>query len=259
MPKKKRKISGPVLLAIFLLVIMSVIALYLYYSNDKGPKPVRYPAFRIHIPPHYKIHGIDISHHQSHVNWTDVKNMSDRGKKIGFAFIKATDGISNVDRQFRRNWNELSKIGMPRGAYHFFLPNRDPEQQARHFIRNVRLRKGDMPPVLDVEQTLGMRSDGIRQGVSAWLNVVENHYGVKPIIYTNVDFYERHLSGTFDDYPLWVAHYLRPQKPRISRSWTFWQHSESGRVNGIRSRVDFNVFNGDSADFTRLLIGRSIN
>ena len=87
-----------------------------------------------------------------------------------------------------------------------------------------------------------------------WLVTIEHHYGVRPIIYTNVDFYAHYLNEEFDQYPLWVAHYLRMESPRIYRDWDFWQHSELGRVDGILSRVDFNVFNGDSAAFQNVLI-----
>jgi lysozyme len=69
-----------------------------------------------------------------------------------------------------------------------------------------------------------------------------------------VDFYRQYLKDDFDGYPLWVAHYLQKERPRIYRDWLFWQHSEGGRVNGILSRVDFDVFNGDSTDFKKLLI-----
>jgi lysozyme len=51
-----------------------------------------------------------------------------------------------------------------------------------------------------------------------------------------------------------VAHYVNKGKPRIFRDWHFWQYSETGRVNGILSKVDFNVFNGDSVEFRELLI-----
>ena len=87
-----------------------------------------------------------------------------------------------------------------------------------------------------------------------WLDIVENHYGVKPVIYTNVDFYNRNLGSEFDSYPLWVAHYYQTEQPRIQRGWVFWQHSDEGRVNGIVSKVDFNVFSGDSLEFKNLLI-----
>jgi lysozyme len=105
-----------------------------------------------------------------------------------------------------------------------------------------------------VEEIFGTQPELLRQRVSEWLILVERKYKVKPIIYTNIDFYNRYLKGFFDDYPLWVAHYLQPHKPRIKRDWIFWQHSESGRVNGISAKVDFNVFNGDSTEFRSLLV-----
>jgi lysozyme len=108
--------------------------------------------------------------------------------------------------------------------------------------------------VLDVEQTNGQKSDKVRQRVQEWLTTVENYYGVKPIIYTNVDFYKQILKDDFDHYPLWVAHYLQKEKPRIYRDWHFWQYSEQGRANGILYKTDFNVFNGDSTAFKELLI-----
>ncbi len=111
-----------------------------------------------------------------------------------------------------------------------------------------------MPPVLDVEQAGKKGSDNLKKEVKEWLLIVEEHYGIRPIIYTNTDFYKHHLGDEFDDYPLWVAHYLQKHQPRIKREWSFWQHSEQGRVNGITSKVDFNVFNGDSIEFRSLLI-----
>ncbi|OYW16912.1 MAG: glycoside hydrolase, partial [Sphingobacteriales bacterium 12-47-4] len=136
---------------------------------------------------------------------------------------------------------------------HFFLATKDGKLQAENFIKRVDLEPGDLPPVLDVEQTYGVANAVIKREVKEWLQVVEGYYKVKPILYTNVDFYNRQLGADFDDYPLWIAHYLQPNKPRIEREWSFWQHSETGRVNGIFSKVDFNVFNGDSTDFVELL------
>ena len=118
----------------------------------------------------------------------------------------------------------------------------------------MRLQKGDLPPVLDIEQANGASVTDLQQRVSDWLLMVEKKCKVKPIIYTNADFYKTFLAGRFDEYPLWVAHYFVKDKPRIDRSWSFWQHNESGHVNGINSYVDFNVFNGDSAAFQKLLI-----
>jgi lysozyme len=126
--------------------------------------------------------------------------------------------------------------------------------QAENFIDKVKLESGDFPPVLDIEQMNGTSAAVIKKEAMKWLEVVENYYQVKPIIYTNLDFYNRNFGSEFDKYPLWIAHYYQLEKPRIDRGWMFWQHSDEGRVNGIGSKVDFNVFNGDSLEFRNLLI-----
>jgi lysozyme len=143
---------------------------------------------------------------------------------------------------------------MTRGAYHFFIATKSGKAQARNFISTVNLDPGDLPPVLDIEQLHGVSPQKMRKEVKDWLDVVEGHYKVRPVIYTYVHFYSHYLAREFDDYPLWVAHYLEKNKPRINRPWIFWQHNETGRVNGITSPVDFNVFNGDSTDFKDLLV-----
>lgn len=217
-------------------------------------KYTRYAAFGISIPGGYDIHGIDVSKYQSVVAWDEVKKMKVQQIQMGFAFIKATQGSASSDPQFKRNWKKSKEAGLPRGAYHFFIASRDGKLQAENFINNVKLESGDLPPVLDVEQLNGASVAQLKNEVRKWLQLIEVHYGVKPIIYTNVDFYIRNLGEEFDKYPLWAAHYYRPDQPRIGRNWTFWQHSDEGRVNGIVSKVDFNVFNGDSADFKRILI-----
>lgn len=176
------------------------------------------------------------------------------GIRLGFAFIKATEGTSITDPFFKRNWKRAREAGMPRGAYHFFNPKKDGKSQAKHFIKKVQLQPGDLPPVLDVEKGWNVKKEKLQQEIRSWLQEVEAAYGVKPIIYTYVTFYEKYLKGSFDDYPLWIAHYFQQHSPRIHRDWQFWQHSESGRVNGIVSKVDFNVFSGDSIAFRELLI-----
>lgn len=223
---------------------------YRYYNTNF----VTYPEFGIAIPENFSIHGIDVSHHQDNINWDLVTGMQVRKVKIGFAFIKATEGLSKVDSRFNRNWSRAKTAGMCRGAYHFFLATKSGKLQAQNFIDAVELEKGDLPPVLDVEQTYSVPADKLKKEVKSFLETVEAYYGVKPIIYTNVDFYAQNLNGAFDAYPLWVAHYLQQDKPRINRDWLFWQHNETGRVNGITTRVDFDVFNGDSTAFRNLLM-----
>lgn len=253
MAKKKKTVFKIILVTvIYLTAAAGSIYLITWYLNR--PKFVRYPAFGIPIPVNYVIHGIDVSKHQAAIDWEDVSAMQDKNIKIGFTFIKATEGVSNVDIAYRRNWVKAKEAKIPRGAYHFFISSKSGKAQAENFIQTVTLEKGDMPPVLDIEQTNGASVTDLQQRAKDWLVMIEKQYNVKPVIYTNVDFYDNFLAGKFDDYPLWVAHYLVQDKPRIKRKWLFWQHNETGRVNGIDAFVDFNVFNGDSTDFKNLLV-----
>jgi len=244
-----------ILIAFLLLCIAGMLSFlgYEWWMLRKA-KMVRYNAFGIEIPENYTIHGIDVSRYQQMIDWESVKAMAVGGVKIDFAFIKATEGIGNVDPFFKRNWKKSKDAQMIRGAYHFFLATKSGKAQAENYIARVELKQGDLPPVLDVEQTYGVSGIKLRQRVKEWLTTVETYYGVKPILYTNVDFYKQYLKSEFDDYPLWVAHYLQRDKPRIVRNWDFWQHSEEGRVNGILSKVDFNVFYGDSLAFSKMLL-----
>jgi len=241
---------------IFCFLFLAAVSVGILYRNkfSNSPKFKRYKAFGIDIPVKYQIHGIDISHYQKSIHWPLVKEMKVKNVKIGFAFIKATEGVEGMDGMFKTNWKNAEQAGIVKGAYHYFICSKSGKAQAENFIEVVKLKKGDLPPVLDVEETNGVSITDLQQRVSDWLLMVEKKYKTRPIIYTNVDFYKNFLSGRFDDYPLWIAHYLEKEKPRIKREWSFWQHNEAGRVNGINAYVDFNVFNGDSAAFQKILV-----
>lgn len=257
MPPRKSKKSGSLKTIIYLSLLAALVFVgYLVFLWWKTRQLdfVRYAEFGIPIPAAYEIHGIDVSRYQQRISWESVKAMQVKDIKLSFAFIKATEGNGNIDPYFKRNWKKAKEAGIVRGAYHFFIASKDGLKQAQNFISKVVVEPGDLPPVLDIEQTNGRNATIIRTEVKKWLDAMEANYSVKPIIYTNVDFYNHFLKGYFDEYPLWVAHYLQPHRPRIKRDWVFWQHSEKGRVDGILSRVDFNVFNGDSADFQALLV-----
>ncbi len=247
--------------------LIFVILIFLAYRFIQGLSPFdkslrdnevsfrMYPGFGIELPENYAIHGIDVSRYQSSVNWPLVKAMQSGDVKLGFAFMKATEGSTLTDKQFERNWRKSRQTGVVRGAYHFFRAKTDAAAQARLFIKKVTLLPGDLPPVLDVESLDNQTAAEMQDGVALWLHLVEQHYKVKPIIYTNAMFYNNYLHPRFADYPLWVAHYKERNRPGVKRDWSFWQHSESGRVNGINHHVDFNVFNGDSAEFRGMLVG----
>lgn len=200
-------------------------------------------AFGIRVPMRYGIHGIDVSRHNARIDWKRVRQMKADGVRLQFVFIKATEGATLTDKQFARNWREAKQSNFRRGAYHFYHPTRDPLKQADNFIRRVELRTGDFAPVVDFEVTNGQSDETIVDGLRLWLETVEAHYHARPIIYTNGNLYRRYIDGNLDDYPLWIADYSTAHLRRYDPDRLYlWQHSQAGWVQGIRGRVDFNVF-----------------
>lgn len=254
------KINKPVLNLIILLVTLLLIfaALSLFESfpllKSKQSKIIK--EFGIVLPQGNFTHGIDVSKHQGTIDWKRVAEMRGQNKKIDFVFIKATEGITRTDQQFSKNWKGAANNNLIRGAYHFYYPSRDAKKQAQNFTKNVILKKGDLPPVIDIELSNGKTKKTIVKDLETMCNELEQHYGVQPIIYTNLHFYETFLKDNFKKYPLWISCYFSQNRfeKECGHDWIFWQHSEKGKVDGINGNVDFNVFNGSVASLKNLLV-----
>ena len=184
--------------------------------------------------------GIDVSQYQGVIDWEEVLLTK---HPLRFAFARATMGVDGVDQQFAANWVAIKKVGIIRGAYHYYRPFQNSTTQARNYIRCVKLEKGDFPPVLDIEKMSPFGLSNLRKGIQNWLKIVEQHYHCKPIVYTGRYFYERYLKGSIDGYPLWIASY-GPHQRMDHLQWTFYQFSEKLVVHGIPTHVDGNFFKG---------------
>ncbi|MEA5139265.1 glycoside hydrolase family 25 protein [Arcicella rigui] len=241
-------------LLFFLLIIFIAIIYNSGGSNPNGWKKVH--KLGISLPLKYSIHGIDVSHHNGLIDWRDVKRMrfTRDDLKLQFCFLKATEGLTHADRQFERNWVQVKKSGLIRGAYHFFIPWREPVGQAKNFINSVSLEKGDLAPVLDIEQNSLKPDKQIIEEIETWLNIVEKHYHKKPIIYTNPSFYKKFIKGNFDEYPLWIADYSNETLKGYPSNLWFWQHNQKGWCEGVKGTVDYNVFLGDEGDLEDLCL-----
>lgn len=199
--------------------------------------------------------GIDVSHYQGQVDWTRVKAAG-----MVFAFAKATQGTSEVDPEFARNWTGMRAAGLVRGAYHYLDPGEDAAAQAAHFLATVEFEPGDLPPVLDVEVADGVPGEALGEAVRTWLEKVAAASGVQPILYSDLSFLGSELATGFGTYPLWIADYSSapPTPPAAWRDWTFWQYTDSGGVSGVDGQVDRDRYRGTTAGFQRLLIGASL-
>ncbi len=189
-----------------------------------------------------KIFGCDVSQYQGKIDWEQVRFV-ENDFPLGFVFIRATIGNDKVDEAFDYNWKNAHKKFIC-GAYHYYRPNENSLEQANHFIKNVRLRKGDLPPILDIESMPKEQSiDSLKVGLKRWLEKVDAHYKIKPIIYTNEKFYNTFLKEDFQEYTFWIANYNFFVED-IQDEWLFWQFTESATVPGIEGNVDLNIYNG---------------
>lgn len=210
----------------------------------------------IKIPRSYGVHGIDVSHHNGKINWNNVEtNVLRQDEPLSFVYIKATEGQDHLDTQFLYNWRTVKNTMLLRGAYHYYHPTIDPLKQAKWFIKNVELEEGDLPPVIDVEVRGKGSLNDFRANVLLMSKTLESNYGVKPILYTSHDYYTNYFNTkAFKDFKFWIARYDFHNKVEHEKSWLFWQHSEKGRVKGIKGMVDYNVFKGTINQLNRLCI-----
>ena len=183
--------------------------------------------------------GIDVSHYQGYINWERVA----REDNVTFAYVKATEGAGYVDDLYLRNLYGAKRVGIPVGVYHFFSPSASALVQLENFRDNVNPREQDLIPIVDVEKR-GKGSLAQFQGrLKAFLDGVERMFGVKPIIYTGVNFYAKYLEGRFTGYRFMVARYA-DEFPGLSEDVpiVLWQYSSTSYVDGIKGHVDRSVF-----------------
>ena len=239
-----------------------VLYVFLFYYFFVGPTGFRWRALYgdAEYPEGYEIHGIDITHYQGKIDWEQLKNAMIKGCPVRFVIIKSTEGSSRLDENFRENFNQARDFGFIRGVYHFWSNKSTAREQAYYFLDQVHLTDGDLPPVLDIEHKPADKSvEDFQRDVLTWLHIVEDKYHAKPIIYTYYKFKEQYLSApVFDDYPYWIAHYY-VDKVQYKGKWKFWQHTDVGKLPGIKGYVDFNIYNGSYYELKQLCIGSNNN
>lgn len=226
---------------------------------------------------------IDVSHWEGRPNWDQViEGNKAAGNPITGVICKASEHTGYMDDTFAWNWANLKRLGVPRGAYHFYRFEYDAVKQADFFLRVLDQNGGigEYPPVLDAEWK-DYRDPRTRRWVRSpkgtrltdqfkvWMDIVETATGKIPMFYSSESYineYMRDWTGKitlpdYNRYPLWLAQY--PYKPddfnspyRLPKGWTnwaLWQYAEAGRLVGYPyDGVDLNMasefFDGGSGN-----------
>ena len=215
------------------------------------------------------VHGVDVSYYEPNIDWRAL-----RAQGFRFALIRATSSLTYVDPKFAEHWAGAREAGILRGAYHYLFGGQDARTQAESFIATVGSDKGELPPIVDLEDAY---NENVPNGklittCKAFLDIVEREFKRKPMVYSRRTYLEPRVSirgnapNWAKDYELWIAQYPfefdpnrmpnvnMPKQPNGWKDWKFWQYSESAIVDGVTdeinrpTRIDLNWFRGTEAE-----------
>ncbi len=188
------------------------------------------------------IHGIDVSRYQGKVFWETVGNET----KMAYAYIKATEGSGHIDPKYEENVLVAHQCGLKVGSYHFYRALVPQEEQLLNFITQCRPSEQDLIPMIDVEVMPNMPTEDFCDSLLLFLEMVEEYYHQRPLIYTGTNFYNKYLAGRLDRYLLMIAQYSDAEPALVDeRDVTMWQYTGKGRLNGVAGYVDKSRFMGD--------------
>ena len=215
------------------------------------------------------VHGVDVSVYEPNVDWRAL-----RAQGFRFALIRATSSTGYVDPKFAEHWAGAREAGILRGAYHYLFGGQDAKKQADSFIRTVGVDKGELPPIVDLEDAYNenVPNNKLITTCKAFLDIIEKEFGRTPMVYSRRTYLEPRISinGKAPDwaknYELWIAQYPfefnpagmpnvnMPKQPNGWKDWKFWQYSEAAIVDGVvdeinrPTRIDLNWFRGTEAE-----------
>ena len=194
--------------------------------------------------------GVDVSVYQKIIDWAAVKRSG-----IDFAIIRAgyrgygASGSMNLDMYFEQNLKNAYLNGIDVGVYFFSQAITEKEAiEEADFVLNL-VRKYNIPiryPIaIDTERTpVGTgRADNISTELrtricKAFCNRIQQA-GYKSMIYANKYWLLNNLNiKELSQYDIWLAHYT--SETDYKYSYTTWQYTSSGTVNGIVGNVDRN-------------------
>lgn len=208
--------------------------------------------------------GIDVYDGQGTINWKAAA--SDHQK---FAFIKATEATSVIEKKFDEDFKGAGEAGIIRGAYHFARPNGPSgAAQADFFVKHGGAWSNDgktLPGALDLESGAaeheptcwGLSPKKTVDFIHSFADEYKKKTGRDVAIYTGLGWWNQCTGGSADfaDNPLWNADYGADHLPKGWKHDTFWQYSSSGHVKGVNGKCDVDVFKGSEADLQKLAGG----
>lgn len=216
---------------IIISIVFVILFIILFLCLKEGVFFLNNPSFR-----RYPIRGVDVSAHQGQIDWEELAS-----SEIQFAFLKATEGKSYVDPYFQQNFEQANQTELKVGAYHFFRYDSTGQEQAEHFIKTVPKQRGNLAPVIDIEFYGNLANHPpdkteTKKELTNMIELLEEHYGVPPILYATMKSYHLYLQDDFSKNPIWIRNVFYFPKLKDKRNWSFWQYTDKAKLEGYNRK-----------------------
>lgn len=191
---------------------------------------------------------IDLSHYNTVTSFSDIKAAGIVG-----IIHKATQGTNWSDSAYASRKQQAEAAGLWWGAYHFGI-NEDGAAQAQYFLSKVNPGPNDLL-ALDFEENPSSQMT-IAQA-EQFVTEVFNKTGRYPGFYSDAlagKMMGNNNSAVLANCWLWRAQYgsSAPTVPPTWSTWTMWQYTSSGPVNGLSAPCDRDTFNGTMDQLSKL-------
>ena len=234
-------------IVILTFIIIVIILVSIYFTVFILAKQKKIFINKLFVDEKNSTIGVDISSYQANIDMNKLKEQN-----IKFIYIKATEGSKKKDDKFDANWENAQNAELLSGAYHFFSYDSEGRTQAENFIKTLgKDINGRLLPAVDVEyygdkeQNPPNKEDVVRE-LKIFLKMVEDEYGVRPIIYTRTEVYNKYIKGEFDQYKKWISSFYTPLSWNYKDDWYIWQYLNRGELDGYtggEKYIDLNILN----------------
>lgn len=235
----------------------------MYAGNDSNAqkfKLVKNTANKVYT-------GMDISKYQGNINWAAISNSD-----IGFVIIRAGYGddlLSQDDEQFKANVMACEKYNIPYGIYLYSyakdagVSSASAGSEARHVLRLLNdLKANNYNPNLGTKVFLDVEDKSVASLdkmiltniADSFCGTIENN-GYSCGVYANKTWLTDKLNSSelSKKYDIWLAEWpynntltnftlAKQTKPTYNlTNYKYWQFTSNGSINGINTRVDFDL------------------
>ncbi len=192
--------------------------------------------------------GVDVSVHQDKIDWEKVKESGVDFAMIRLGYRGYGTGKAELDENYIENINGARAAGINAGVYFFSqaITAAEAVEEANLVIKSLEGLDVNYPVVFDWEIITGdsARTDNVPVDILtdccvAFCETIRNA-GYTPMIYQNkrTSIFKLDLNR-LNDYDFWLAEYN--EEPSYYYDFAMWQYTSSGRVPGIKGKVDMNI------------------